>query len=486
MKIIIRADSGSIVGSGHIMRCLVLADALGLPAMFACRDLPGNIISVITERGYQVEILSSDIEKANGQFLDFLQQQKADILIIDNYDTDIQLESKARQYVFRIAVIDDLANRKHDCDILIDQNPCEATHSRYKELASLSSIKLLGLKYALLGKGFSTHKKSIVSKEIKNILIFFGGGDHKNLTQKTIEALINNADYTDIKFNVVVGISNQNMEKISVLCAGNPNFHFHCQINKMAELMEQADLFIGAGGTTNWERMCIGLPGIIISIADNQIDSCNALVSFDVIKYLGVAEEFAPQKLLYSIDWIMQNRAWRETASMKSQEMVDGFGVKRSAANIKSLAISFTKATLSDCDNIYSWRNAEENRLYSINSDVIDFSAHHKWFSEIINNNNCNLLVASYENNPLGVVRFDYDNSKAEISLYLVSGLHGKGMGLSLLFGAEHWLREHRKDIMEISAKVLQNNIASVRIFEYTLYSLRQSDKNILLFNKRL
>jgi UDP-2,4-diacetamido-2,4,6-trideoxy-beta-L-altropyranose hydrolase len=481
MKIIIRADSSSTIGSGHIMRCLVLADALKTEAIFACRDLPGNIISVIESRGFACKKLPANLDDANRDFLDFLRDEKFHTLIIDNYDTDIGLEKKARHYVQKIAVIDDLANRKHDCDILIDQNPCEATHARYQDLIPTSAITLFGLKYALLGKDFAAHKKTNFSKEINNILIFFGGGDHKNLTQKTIETLIN----TDIKFDVVVGSSNQNKEKIRKLCEANPNFTFHCQINNMAELMQAADLFIGAGGTTSWERMCVGLPGIIISIADNQVESCNALVKFDVAKYLGTAEEFAPQKLLDSLEWAGKNPDWLANAAQNSQKMVAGFGAKLVAAVINSSAIELKPARPYDCGNIFSWRNDKQNRRYSLNSKKIIFAQHKQWFEKITTSDSSALLVAYYKDQPLGVVRFDYEGEAAEISLYLVPGQHGKGLGLPLLYASETWLKNNHP-VTAITAKVLPANEASVKIFQYALYNVTGNDNNVLLFNKSI
>lgn len=490
MKIAIRADSGIIMGSGHIMRCLTLADELKAETIFYCRNLPGNIKDVIETRGYKVVLLSDNLQKADIEFLECLKQKELQTLIIDSYETNINLESKAREYVDNIVVIDDIANRRHDCDILLDQNPCPATHARYKNLIPQNSIKLLGLGYALLGKEFSRHcdnNSAPHNNIIKNILIFFGGGDHKNLTQKVIEILISCPNNTkDIKFNVIVGASNQNKDRIQSLCETNPNFTFHCQVNNMDAMMREADLFIGAGGTTNWERMCIGLPAVLISIAENQEESCRELTKFDVVKYLGTAEDFSGEKLLDTIKWVIENPQWIHNASINGQRMVDGKGAKRVTAIINSLSINFTKATIDDCENIFNWRNAEENRQYSINTDKIEFEVHAKWFSRIITDKNHDLLIASKENISIAVMRFDYDDESAEISLYMTPGNHGKGLGLPLLLAAELWLKHNRQDIAEINAKVLLANLASVKIFQHALYKTTNSDKNIAIFNKGL
>lgn len=486
MKILIHADSGTIMGSGHIMRCLVLADELNKTVLhFACRDLPGNITSVIESRGYKVKILNESLEQANKEFIDFIKQEKPEILILDNYDTDIMLESMAREHVGHIVVIDDLANRKHDCDILLDQNPCPNTHTRYKNLVPQFATKLLGLKYALLGSNYRL-SSNLKNDRIINILIFFGGGDHKNLTEKVINSLIIDSNFHGYSFNVVVGKSNLNKEKIRTLCESQKNFAYHCQINNMAELMSKTDLFIGAGGTTNWERMCVGLPGIIISIADNQEESCHELAKLDVIKYLGTAEEFIPKKFLTTLQWIEENPQWLCNAAKLGKEMVDGNGAKRVAAYINTMSIILKQAHHDDCINIHKWRNSPENRVYSINNNEISLTDHEKWFAKIINNKDHNLLIAYHNNQPIGVVRFDYAGQTAEISLYLTPGQHSKGYGLPLLIAAENWLKNNHSDINEINAQILQENIASLKIFQYALYNAQKSDKNILLFNKRL
>jgi hypothetical protein len=121
----------------------------------------------------------------------------------------------------------------------------------------------------------------------------------------------------------------------------------------MAQLMGQADLFIGAGGITSWERMCVGLPAIIISIAGNQEESCHELAKLDLIKYLGSAEKFTQEKLMQALNWIEQNPEWLYNAAAKGQQMVDGCGARRVASIIKSSYITFKQASEDDCKNIF-------------------------------------------------------------------------------------------------------------------------------------
>ncbi len=187
-------------------------------------------------------------------------------------------------------VIDDLANRKHNCDIILDQNYYADMKLRYQGLVPKYCNQLLGPEYALLRKEFYVAKKTLRKRSgtIKNILVFFGGSDPSNETGKTLEALIQ-LKTTDLAINVVVGASNPHKDSLKLICDIN-NFNYLCQVSNMAQLMAEADLAIGAGGTTTWERCFLELPSIVIAIAENQVGLCEEAAKAGVITFLGVKE----------------------------------------------------------------------------------------------------------------------------------------------------------------------------------------------------
>jgi len=309
MKIYIRTDSSTEIGTGHVMRCLTLADILrgkGAEVKFICRDLPGNISDFIEKKGYFVyrlpyqgrkigqkncyaHWLGADWSIDAEQTKDIIRQNNLiDWLIIDHYAIDINWERKLRPYVKKIMVIDDLANRPHDCDLLLDQNFYEDLEKRYDKLVPGHCVKLLGPKYALLRPEFIAARKKVKVRDgrVKRILVFFGGSDPTNETAKALEA-IRMLNRPDIITDVVVGSANPRKEQIRLMCQSIQNTNFYCQVDNMALLMARADLAIGAGGGTTWERCCLGLPTIAISVADNQKEVLNVLHKYGVLWNLG-------------------------------------------------------------------------------------------------------------------------------------------------------------------------------------------------------
>jgi len=324
-KIIFRVDSSFQIATGHVMRCLTLAKILqekGGSVIFICRDLRGNIIERIKEEGFKVEILSKPNKKLEYNDLDdylkwlevdliqdaietknILQKSgKNNILIIDHYAIDYSWEDEVKNYTNKIIIIDDLANRKHNCDILIDHNLYQNYQNRYDNLVSKDCQKLLGPDYAILRKEFYELQPRIRT-EVKNILIFFGGIDNDNLTLRAINSIIR----LESNFNVkVIGAKNHHQEFIKNICQKN-NFEYIAYSDKMAQIMNWADISIGAGGTTSWERCCLKLPAIVISAADNQIEICNILHKNKVIKYIGRGDCVKESDILSVLYNVMKN-----------------------------------------------------------------------------------------------------------------------------------------------------------------------------------
>lgn len=304
MNISFRVDSSSEMGLGHLMRCLTLADELkkqNHDIVFICRELTNNLISIIK---YPVLVLPKGINfKSDDLYLNWLgatQEQDAnqtieviskntDILIVDSYALDEIWHKKLRQHTQKIMVIDDLADRQFNCDILLNQNLGSQLRD-YEKKVSNNCVFLLGCDYSLLRPEFKKlRKKSLEkrrkTKEIKNILVSVGGSDIKNVTYDILKQL-------DAKFNVVVvlGALSPHNEMIKDY-AIDKNIEVIINADNMAELMLNADLAIGASGSTNWERLCLGLPSLIFTVAENQIKFSRILDKLRLIKLLGHVDE---------------------------------------------------------------------------------------------------------------------------------------------------------------------------------------------------
>lgn len=321
MLAVIRTDASTSIGSGHVMRCLTLAHRLkkekNAKVVFVMRDLPGNLIDVVEKQGFEVLKLPPANQKysLNGYGLwltvpmevdaqqtievlqHYLQEHGCDVvnrLIVDSYALDEQWELMLRPYCKEIMVIDDLANRRHECDILLDQNFYLNKDVRYAGLVPEHCEMLLGPEHALLREEFHEAKKHLRKRDgnIRNILVFYGGSDLTNETEKAIKALVQLHDEGySFTADVITGVSNSRREKIKNLCSKYYFFHYYCQVSNMAEFMNKADLMLGAGGSTTWERLYMELPALVTAVAENQIQGCRDCSQAGLIYYLGESEK---------------------------------------------------------------------------------------------------------------------------------------------------------------------------------------------------
>lgn len=312
MQVVMRADSSSQMGSGHLMRCLTLAEELreekNANILFICRDLPGNLSNIVEGKGYQLtllpyhESLQASLEDLSeykqwlgaticndrDQTINVIKDlSKVDLLVVDNYALDETWENPMRQYAKKILVIDDLADRRHDCDVLLDHNYYTNLECRYDALVPIDCKRLLGPKHALLNPALDEvrryrleHKLETTSK-IERIVVFMGGADVGNFTLRVVQQLLN--INLAVVIDVVVGSSSANKNEIKQLCHSHDNFIYHEQPENYYHLLALADLAIGAGGVSQLERTYIQLPSIVLSIAANQI---NIIKDMFVKKYL--------------------------------------------------------------------------------------------------------------------------------------------------------------------------------------------------------
>lgn len=322
MKVVIRADASAIIGSGHVMRCLTLAKQLkkqvGADVVFVMRDLPGNLINLVQQNGFRVLVLPRAKENPElagyEKWLTVLPEQDAketlaivqknvgiaDRMIVDSYALDCKWESALRSVAKEIMVIDDLADRKHDCDILLDQNFYINKDSRYNGLVPSHCQLLLGPEHALLRDEFYEAKKHLRKRDgnIKNILVFYGGSDLTNETEKAIKALVQLHDEGyNFTADIITGVSNSRREKIEKLCSKYYFLHYYCQVSNMAEFMNKADLMLGAGGSTTWERLYMELPALVTAVADNQVKCCEECGKAGLIDYAGPANFVESDKI---------------------------------------------------------------------------------------------------------------------------------------------------------------------------------------------
>ncbi len=226
-------------------------------------------------------------------------------------------------------VIDDLADRKHDCDLLLNQN-YSTDEKRYLGMAPDDCIQLLGPEYALLRPQFFMAREKLRERngDVKRILVFMGGSDPTDQTSRVLSA-IKKLNKPDIVADVVIGSSNSKCTEIENLISSMPNTTYYFDVENMAELMSYADLAIGAGGTASWERCCVGLPSVVINIADNQTGISKSLSKKGCCIDLGWYEHVSIEKIKNCLDDLIMNTLQLVKISRECLSLVDGLGSGR-------------------------------------------------------------------------------------------------------------------------------------------------------------
>lgn len=349
MNIAFRVDASSQIGTGHLMRCMALADALkkrGSVTRFVSRHVPDHLRDMLITKGHDFVMLESNpsnaiqCDLAHAHWLGTSQQADAqetikalsdstwDWLVVDHYALDAHWETTLRQKFKHILVIDDIADRNHDCDVLLDQNLYADMISRYSGKVPTHCQLLLGPRYALLREEFrQLHEQAKPrTSKVKRILVFFGGIDAENYTGRAIEALVKIGD-PHLHVDVVIGAQHPYRTKIEAECA-QYGFVCHVQTSQMAKLMAAADLAIGAGGSSNWERCCLGLPSLLAAIAENQVLANTALAELGGADYLGKSSKVSVDKWCGALTSRLHSD-WLTLTSSRALGLVDGLGIQR-------------------------------------------------------------------------------------------------------------------------------------------------------------
>jgi len=493
MKLSIRIDASTQIGTGHVMRCLTLAKALkskGAKCHFICRQHEGNLIELIKSNGFNVTALpSGDSFKpgttaslAHADWLGATQEEDArqtiavidkagqpvDWIVVDHYGIDATWESMIAPHAKRIFVIDDLADRKHACHVLLDQN-LGKTKADYAKLVRENSVTLLGPQYALLHPQYSELHLRTPPRQgpLKNIFIYFGGSDPHNVTGMATKACLA-LNCPEIKLNVVLGNSYAHRPALERLANEYSNFHLHQNLSSLAPLMLEADLAIGAGGSTSWERCAMGLPAIIITIAANQIPIANELHKAQAAVYIAKVENVTESNIEQAVrNWLVRTDAveW----SKRCLAVTDGRGVERVVAAMGvGGALQARLATQSDEELLFEWANDALVRANSFNSEPISAEEHHIWFYRKLQQVNiCRIyIIETVAGLPIGQVRFDWDEEKKGwlIDYSVDATMRGQGLGCRILEKAIEELRKDKQGAL-IFAEVKEQNYVSQKIF---------------------
>lgn len=484
MRILIRADASLRIGSGHIVRCLTLADALvavGCQVHFACRMEPGHAVAQISARGYPVHRLSVPDRRDDPESslpwaediasLDLVLPDDLDFdwCVVDHYGLAAEWEQAIRNRVRHVLAIDDLLQRVHAVDLLLDQNMTAAVRAE-PTLVDVGQT-LFGPRFALLRPAFQTATASTGSM-LERVLVNFGGVDASGETFKVLEAL---EAFPMLHVDIIAGSANPAFDRLQQRTADHPRWYLQRHADDFAMLMATADLCIGAGGSSTWERAALGRVTLCVALAPNQRGNALVLADQGAHLYLGDAETLSAADYRAAVHTLMTSGGLRRSLSMRSKELVDGRGTARVVTAMLGQGLGLRPATSADAQLLYDGRNAEAVRRASLNTDPLSWDSHLGWLARTLADTDKQLLlVASVSNGPVGIIRFQRLSEKsAEVSLYLLADRQGSGWGAVLLRAGEHYLTSHWPMVEEVEAQVRDDNPASQRLFRRAGYQPR-------------
>ncbi|WP_420335132.1 UDP-2,4-diacetamido-2,4,6-trideoxy-beta-L-altropyranose hydrolase [Roseibium sp.] len=494
MKIAFRVDASSMIGTGHVVRCLTLADRLsdlGAECSFITRQHVGHMGNNIRARGFQVKVLELSapetetgtagphahshwlgvtIERDAEQTLQAIDKQ-VDWLIVDHYALDRDWERALRVVTGKIAVIDDLADRPHDCDLLLDQTFFASGKDRYAELVPEDCLKLFGPRYALLQKDYrQLRPERPDATPVKSIVVFYGGSDQSNETARAVRVL-SQTPFADLEVNVVLGATNRHSASVEELCAKRPGTTIHKELKSLAPLLAEADLALGAGGTSSWERCALGLPAVVTSIAENQLPLADELNKAGLIYYAGdwrtITDEGLRQVLLQAVSDQDKNA----DMSLRSRELTDAFGADRVAEYLVPPSRDHLHLSPARQDHkklFFLWANDPSVRQNAFSSDPIEWETHSAWYDRKLADPACHVWVLlSRSGLPVGQLRLEPRACEYLVDFSIDSLFRGRGYGKLLL---EKMLEEkrHLPQVKRITGEVKAGNTASLGAFRKT------------------
>jgi len=391
----------------------------------------------------------------------------ADLLVVDDYDVDSVFENACRPWAKKIMVIEDLTNRFHNVDILVNQN-ISSRISDYRNLVPADCKVLAGPGFALLSDAFINKRKTKVPRSIRTghparILVSLGGGDNDQISKimKAISTL-----KVDTEVTVVV------TSKTSVKEVKDFGFQVRCNVSKeeMADLVADADIGVGAGGVSLLERCCLGLPTIVLSIAENQRAGSNAAFKAGACQYLGLASEVSSARISEAIQNLLNDPVLSKEMSIAASRISDGLGAARIAAahtynSIRNDVdpVMLRRVVPEDSQLLYSWQKDPETRRFARDPRAPSVTEHIAWLNDRLGRGTCILNIILSGKEPVGVLRLDKFSGNCEgfeVSIFVDPKKKRRGIARAALDQAKFLVGDE-----PIWAWISEKNSASHALF---------------------
>jgi len=505
-SVLIRCDASLKIGSGHVMRCRTLARALqarGAEVVFVCRRQPGDRIAQLAEE-FRVLTLppcpqpqagSAEGTSLSGRavYATWLgcseEQDAADCLaalaaasldpptwlVVDHYGLSVAWQRLMQAGLAKSAVlvIDDLADRRHQPIVLMDANRLDPTAADpYLDLVPEACTTLLGPPYALLDPLYPQLQPLLpVRRQLSRLLVFFGGVDLANHTAVALEAL-NHPRLRHLAVDVVLGPGAPHRADLEARVQQLPHTSLHVGLPSLAGLMARADLALGAAGTTSWERACLGLPALVVPVAENQNQGARALEASGVARCVDLQAAADPVEALQrAVLDLLDAPGALQGMSEACLQLGDGRGLARVVTSLLGpvAGLRLRPAQAADLWLYHWWANDPQVRRQSFNSEPISLEQHRRWFAGRLGSPLALMRVLEDSHGlPLGQIRLERETAdapRAVIGFSLDRLARGRGLAAPLLQLGLAELARCWDPAMEAYGEVRAYNPASCRAF---------------------
>ncbi len=469
--LLVRVDSSAEIGTGHAMRCLALAqgwtDAHGRVFTVSAEILPA-----VRERFEKEGIETIPLAVEPGSAADaastaaLAHERDAEWVAVDGYRFGGAYQKTIRAGGSRLLVFDDYGHAgDYAADLVVNQN-ASASESLYPHRA-LHTRFLLGPRYVVLQMAFRSRKvrEDPPPAEVRNVLVTMGGVDPKNATLRVLRGL-EQAGIKGLQVRVVAGSSYPHRSELEA-AANSSTLEVRLERDPpdMAELMAQADLAIAAAGTTSWELACLGVPSLLLAVADNQRDVAQSLDRAGAARSLGSYEGFTEEALASAFQELAHSPTARGEMSRRGRALVDGQGVLRVVTEMKALLVNLRPVRPDDARILFEWANDSEVRSVSFHPEPILWDDHVRWFAAKREDPMCRFYIASDRRGvPLGQIRFEPSGGDANVSVSLDPKFRGFGYGSALILAGSRKVFVD-SDVRRLHAYIKVENEPSVRAF---------------------
>jgi UDP-2,4-diacetamido-2,4,6-trideoxy-beta-L-altropyranose hydrolase len=474
VKLFIRADANSQIGTGHIMRCISLAQAWqdqGGAVTFISHCESDALKDRIQGEGFRFIALAHaspdpyDLQFTLSTFKSESANQKK-WLVLDGYHFTPKYQKAIRDEGIHLLVIDDMNHLPYyHADILLNQN-IHAPDLKYH--CDKDTTLLMGTRYVLLRREFLKYRdfKRQIPDQAKNILVTLGGGDPDNVTLKVIEAL-KLLNKPNIMAKIIIGPANPHQETIGKAIA-SARFEAELLTNppNMPELMAWADLAVSASGSTCWELAFMGVPSIVLILAENQAAVAEYLMNKKAVLNLGIFAECSKEHISDACKILIGSSIARTSLLQQSKMLINGPGPNQVIKSMNSNNITLREVKDLDRELIWQWANDEETRKVSYSQAHISWDEHIRWFDSVLRQNNHRFYIANNGNKkPVGQIRFASDDKDTIVSFSVAPDSRRRGYGKEILVKAVKKLF-NETNTKQILAYVKSENMSSLRVFQ--------------------